>query len=71
MEELDIAIEVLERDMQDLCNRVDNFSEYGRSPHSEERYEQLQLLENWVLLRHRLEELTVLKVAIVSNLQYV
>ncbi len=55
MNELEIKIKELQGDMQELTNKVDDFSRYGRSPDDAERFEQIELLENWMQLGQQLK----------------
>ena len=54
MQELKIKISELKADMQELTNKVDDFSLHGRSVNDEERIEQMSLLENWIQLGQQL-----------------
>jgi hypothetical protein len=55
MGELKIKISELKADMQELTNKVDDFSRHGRNPKDEERFEQIALLENWLQLGEQLK----------------
>lgn len=55
MEELKIKISELKADMQELTNMVDDFSRHGRNTSDKERFEQIELLENWAQLGQQLK----------------
>lgn len=47
MEEIKIKIKDLEDDIQLVLNKVDSYSNYGRTPTYEDRLNQLRLLEEY------------------------
>lgn len=47
MEEIKIKIEDLKDDIQLVLNKVDSYSNYGRTPNYEDRIMQLRLLEEY------------------------
>lgn len=55
MEELRIKIKELKCDMQELTNKVDDFSRHGRNPSDSDRITQMQLLKNWLQLGNQLK----------------
>ena len=71
MEEIKIKIEEIEAEMQALENRVDDYSNYGRSPGKKERFEQIRLLNEWRDYNNRLLVLKEVFDSIISNLTVV
>jgi hypothetical protein len=67
MEELKIKISELKADMQELTNKVDDFSRHGRSPNDKERFEQISLLENWLQLGEQLKVCDLLLETVQQN----
>jgi hypothetical protein len=67
MKELEITIEGLKNDKQDLENKVDDFSRYGRSPNDADYLEMIALLENWGQIKSQIECLEELQQTIISN----
>lgn len=47
MNEIKIQISVIESEMQELGNRIDDFSRYGRSPNKQDRFRQIAILNEW------------------------
>ena len=47
MQEIEIKIRDLEDDIQLVLNKVDSYSNYGRTPTFEDRLNQLRLLEEY------------------------
>lgn len=67
MEEIKISIEIIETEMQDITNKVDDFSRYGRSPNENDYLEIIKMLNNWANKRQQLLILKNVLAAIISN----
>ena len=70
MEEIKIQIEVIEAEMLTLENRIDDYSNYGRSPNKKDRFDQIRLLSEWRDYNNQLMALKEVLDAILSNLKY-
>ena len=67
MEELQITIKGLQDDKTELENKVDEFSQYGRSANDQDYLEMISLLENWLQIKSQIECLKEVLNTIVSN----
>ena len=67
MEELKIAIENSQDNMQKLQNEVLGFSKYGRYPEEEDFEKMIELLDEWDKTRYKIEVLQQCLNAVSSN----
>lgn len=67
MKELEISIEVLKQRKQDLENKVDDFSRYGRSPNDSDYEKIIEYLDEWDKIRYNIDILQECLNAVVSN----
>lgn len=67
MEELEISINDLNQRKQDLENKVDDFSRYGRSPNDSDYEKMIEYLDEWDKIRYKIDILQECLNAVVSN----
>jgi len=69
MEELQITIKGLQDDKTELENKVDKFSQYGRTANDQDYLEMISLLENWLQIKSQIECLnSVFNTIVTKNL---
>jgi len=69
MEEIKIEISVIEAEMQSIENKVDDFSRHGRSPNKQDRFQQINLLNEWRDYNNKLSALREVAEAIENNVK--
>ena len=67
MEELEIAIDVLNQDKQRIEIEVADFSRNGRSPNDSDYEKMAQILDQWEKIRYKIECLQQCLDAFLSN----
>jgi len=67
MKELQITIKGLQEDKTDLENKVDKFTQYGRTANDQDYLEIISLLENWLQIKGQIECLNNVLNTIVTN----
>jgi len=67
MKELQITIKGLQEDKTDLENKVDKFTQYGRTANDQDYLEIISLLENWLQIKGQIECLNNVLNTIVAN----